>query len=601
MTETPEHNFTNREIADLLDGVSARLQILGANRFRVIAFQNAAESIRQLTRDVKYYYRDNKLNDIPGVGEGIAGALNNIFSKGGDSEFDSLFAQVPQGVTEMMDIPELGPKTVKRLWEEMAITSVAQLQAAAEEGKLRGLKGFGAKTEERILHGIAQIAKRGNERMLLGTARPLALALVATLQAALPPDTITRLEIAGSLRRWQETIGDIDLICISENPQLVMETFRNLPDVAAVIGSGDTKSSVALHNGMQVDIRVIERKHWGAALLYFTGNKEHNIAVRELALRRGWSLNEYCLTATGKGKVSDAAAEGEQRFFEEEAELYTFLDLAYVAPEMRQNRGEIEAAHANNLPRLIEAGDLRGEFHSHTTWSDGKQSVAEMAERARQKGYSFWTVSDHSIGLGVVQGVDSNRLREQRKEIDAANEACARDGVDFRVLQGSEVEIMADGTLGLTDDVLATLDVVVASIHSAQRQDRDTITARCLNAVNNPHVDILGHPTSRLIGSRPPTELDVEKVLEACAAAGTVVEINANPHRLDLNDVYSRRAIELGCKVVINCDAHSFGDLDLLEYGIGTARRGWVTPEDVVNTRPLAEALLLFKDKKVLE
>jgi len=588
------HNFSNREIADLLAGVAARLQILEANRFRVIAFQNASENIRNLTRDVKTYYREGKLGEIPGVGEGIAASLKKVLEQGSDPEFDTLFEQVPAGIVEMMGVPEMGPKKAKRLWDELGITSVADLQAAAEAGKLRTLKGFGAKSEERILQGIAIMNTRGDDRIPIGVARPLALAIVRTLQEALPEGTLKKIEIAGSLRRWKETIGDVDILCVSDSPTLVMETFRALPDVATILGAGDTKSSVTLHNGLQVDLRVVEARHWGAALVYFTGSKEHNIPLREWALKRGWSLNEYGLTATGKAGTT----EGEERFFETEEELYAFLEMDCPPPPLRENRGEIEAAKAHNLPRLVTVSDIRGEFHSHTTWSDGKFSVAEMAEAARAKGYSYWNVSDHSVGLGIVQGVDGARLQAQRVEIDAANVRYEAEGIDFHVTQGSEVEILADGTLGLPDEVLATLDVVVASIHSAQRQDRETITERCLKVVRNPHVDILGHPTSRLLGHRPPTELDMEAVLQECLKYGTVVEINANPERLDMNDVYARRAVELGCRIAINCDAHSIQNLDYLAYGIAVAQRGWVTPENVVNTRSFHEALALFKDHR---
>jgi DNA polymerase (family 10) len=399
------------------------------------------------------------------------------------------------------------------------------------------------------------------------------------------------------LRRWKETIGDVDLLCISAQPARVMEAFRSLPEVAHIAGAGETKSSVVLGNGLQVDLRVVERKQWGAALQYFTGSKEHNVAVRELALKQGWSLNEYGLTATGGGD----AAEGEQRFFEEEADLYAFLGLDWTPPELRENRGEIQAARQHTLPTLITLDALQGELHGHTTWSDGARSVAEMADAARARGYTYWNVSDHSVGLGIVQGVDAEKLRGQRVEIDAYNRHCAEQGIDFRLLQGSEVEILADGTLGLSDEVMAGLDVVVASIHSAQRQDRETITARCLKAIENPHVDILGHPTGRLIGERPPTEIDMERVLQACRATGTVVEINANPARLDVNDVYARRAVELGCKLAINCDAHSFQDMELAEYGIGVARRGWLTAADVINTRPVEAMLALLKDAQKKE
>jgi len=595
---TTTTRLTNREVAALLAGVAARLQILDANRFRIIAFQNAAESIRSLAQDINAIDAAGELTNIQGVGKGIGDAIHTLLANGSDAEFDALFAQVPQGVVDMMQVPDMGPKKAKRLWEELGIDSVAALRTAAEAGQLRDLKGFGAKSEEKILKGIEMLAKRAaqgaDERTPIGVARPLALHMIAELQARLPADAIERIEIAGSLRRWKETIGDVDILCVSAQPALVMERFRTLPEVADIRGAGETKSSVVLGNGLQVDLRVVERKHWGAALQYFTGSKEHNVAVRELALKQGWSLNEYGLTATGAG---DAPA-GEERFFEEEADLYAFLGLDWVPPELRENRGEVAAARQHALPALITLADLQGELHSHTTWSDGVASVAEMAEAARARGYTYWNVSDHSVGLGIVQGVDGEKLRRQRVEIDAYNRHCAEQGIAFRLLQGSEVEILADGSLGLPDDVMAGLDVVVASIHSAQRQDRETITARCLKAVYNPHVDILGHPTGRLIGSRPPTELDVERVLHACLETGTVVEINANPERLDVNDVYARRAVELGCKLAINCDAHGVDGMDIAEYGVGTARRGWVTAADVVNTRPLPQMLALLKDQR---
>lgn len=590
--------LTNRDVAAILAGVAARLQILDANRFRIIAFQNAAESIRSLPQDINALDAAGELTSIPGVGKGIAEAIHNLLTTGSDPEFDALFAQVPQGVVEMMQVPEMGPKKARRLWEELGIDSVEALRAAAEAGKLRSLKGFGPKSEEKILKGIELLVKRTEQgtdvRMPLGLARPLALRLISELQERLPAVALERIEIAGSLRRWKETIGDVDILCVSAQPASVMEAFRSLPAVADVVGAGETKSSVVLGNGLQVDLRVVERKHWGAALQYFTGSKEHNVALREIALKQGWSLNEYGLTATGDG----AAPAGEQRFFEEEAELYAFLGLEWIPPELREHRGEVQAAQRHSLPALITLADLQGELHGHTTWSDGTASVAEMADAARARGYRYWLVSDHSVGLGIVQGVDAEKLRRQRSEIDAYNRRCTETGVDFRLLQGSEVEILADGSLGLPDEVLAQLDVVVASIHSAQRQDRETITARCLRAIHNPHVDILGHPTGRLIGERPPSEIDMERILQACLETGTIVEINANPARLDVNDIYARRAVELGCKLVINTDAHSVHDLTLAEYGVAVARRGWITAADVINTRPLGEMRSLLKDAK---
>lgn len=585
------HRFTNTDVAALLDQVAARLQILGANRFRVIAFQNAAESIRTLGRSINQVYADGELRAIPGVGKGIADALTELFETGHVAEFDELAALVPDGVIEMMQVPDMGPKKAKRLWEELGIASVPELKAAAEAGELSQLKGFGKKSEQKILKGVELLSQRGDERTPLGDARPLALMLMDDLRQALPADAIQRMEIAGSLRRWRETIGDVDILVVSRQPNAVMDAFRGLPLVADVILSGETKTSVILTTGLQVDLRVVGAKHWGAAWQYFTGSKDHNVRVRELALKQGWSLNEYGLTATGKGD----APEGEERLFQREEDLYHFLGLEWVPPELRENRGEVQAALAHELPRLIRLEDIRGELHGHTTYSDGKASVAEMAEAARARGYQYWNASDHSVGLGIVQGVDDEKLRRQAVEIAAVNRGYTEAGIDFRVLQGSEVEILADGELGLPDDILARLDVVVASIHSALRQDREVITARCLKAVYNPHVDILGHPTGRLIGRRPPSDLDVERVLQACAETGTVVEINAHPSRLDLNDVYARRAVELGCKLAINSDAHETAGFEVMEYGVATARRAWLTAADVINTRPLDEMLGLLK------
>jgi DNA polymerase (family 10) len=372
-----------------------------------------------------------------------------------------------------------------------------------------------------------------------------------------------------------------------------MDAFVALPQVSDIAGKGETKSSVIMGSGLRVDLRVVEAQHWGAALQYFTGSKEHNVALRDIALKQGWSLNEYGLTATGKGK----AQEGEEKFFAEEADLYEFLGLAWMPPELRENRGEIAAARAGKLPKLIEIGDIRGELHGHSTWSDGTAPIAAMAAAAMARGYSYWGVCDHSVGLGMVGGLDAERIAAQAAEIAKLNEQYEREGIDFRLLRGTEVEILADGSLGLPDEVLAQLDVVVASIHSGLRQDRETITARCLKALRNPHVDILGHATGRIIESRAPSELDMEQVLQVAAESGTVVEINAHPSRLDVSDVYARRALELGCKLAINCDAHATNGMEMMEYGIGTARRGWVEAKDVVNTYPLAQMLHMLKDK----
>lgn len=586
--------ITNQDVAAALQTIGDILLIKGENRFRVLAFQNAAESITNLGQDINAIYAAGELQSIPNVGKAIAADIAQLLETGQIGYLEELKAEVPMGVVEMLQVPDMGPKKAARLWQELGITSIAELRAAAEAGKLRDLSGFGVKSEEKILRGIDLLARRGEQRTPLGMGRPAVLDLAAGLRAALPPGSIDQIEPAGSVRRWKETVGDLDLLATlgpAGDPDAVMAAFQSLPAVAEVVAAGRTKSRVRLANGLECDLRLVEPRHWGAALQYFTGSKEHNVALRELALKQGWSLNEYGLTATGKGD----APEGEERFFAREAELYGFLGLDWVPPELREDRGEIEAAREHRLPRLLAQTDLLGELHGHSTWSDGTASIEEMAAAAQRRGYRYWLVSDHSVGLGIVGGLDGERLRQQAAEIRALNEGWARAGVDFRLLHGIEVEILADGSLGLPDDVLALLDVVVASIHSSQRQERETITARCLKAVANPHVDILGHPTGRLLGKRDPSDLDLERVLQACAAAGTVVEINAHPSRLDLNDVFARRAVALGCRIAISTDAHAPDEMDLLPFGVATARRAGLAPADVINTRPAVEMLALLK------
>jgi DNA polymerase (family 10) len=590
-TTSAKSRISNGMVADTLSLMANMLQILDANRFRIIAFQNAADSVRELGQPIQAIHAEGNLRKIPNVGAGIAGLIQELLETGVVQEIEEMKAQVPIGVVEMMQVPDMGPKKARRLWEELSITSVAELKAAAEAGKLRVLKGFGEKSEQKILKGIELMSRRSDDRTPIGVARPLALAMVAGLRAALPENAIEKIEITGSLRRWKETIGDVDILCVSNQPAAVMAAFQSLPQVSDVTHAGDTKSSVILGNGLQVDLRVVEAQHWGAALQYFTGNKDHNVEIREIALKQGWSLNEYGLTATGEGK----ATKGEERFFEKESALYEFLGLEWMPPELRENRGEIQAARQHKIPNLVTLADVQGELHGHSTWSDGAASIADMAAVARARGYRYWAVCDHSVGLGMVGGLDGERLHQQAAEIIALNEAWAKAGVDFRLLRGVEVEILADGNLGLPDDILAELDVVVASIHSGLRQDRETITARCLKAVRNPHVDILGHPTGRMIGARPPSDLDLEVVLQTCAELGVVVEINAHPSRLDLSDIYARRAMELGCKIAINSDAHEREGMAMMEYGIATARRAWLTAADVINTRSAGEMLALLR------
>jgi DNA polymerase (family 10) len=588
---TPPPRLSNTEIAAQLRLIADMLQIKGENRFRVLAFKNAAESIENLGQDLYSLHDAGELTAIPAVGKGIAADIGQLLETGRIDFLEQLKLDVPLGVVEMMSVPDVGPKKAARLWRELGVADIDQLKAAAEAQQVRTLKGFGAKSEAKILKGIELLEQRKDERTPLGVARPTVLQLVRELRSALPAQALTRIEIAGSVRRWRETVGDLDILAVSAHPQAVMATFQTLPQVVERVISGPTKSRVRLINNLECDLRVVEARHWGAAWQYFTGSKEHNVAVRELAQKQGWSLNEYGLTATGRGQEPA----GTERFFESEKALYESLGLAWIPPEMREARGEVAAAQAHQLPPLLTRADMLGELHGHSTWSDGRNSIEEMAEAARRRGYRYWAVCDHSIGLGVTGGVNAERLSQQAAEIQRLNDRWQAEGVDFRLLRGIEVEVLADGALGLPDEVLAQLDVVVASIHSSLRQDRETITARCLKAVRNPHVDILGHPTGRLLGRRPPADLDMERVLQACAETGTVVEINAHPARLDLNDIYARRAVELGCKIAIDTDAHTPTDLDLMPYGVAVARRAWLTPAAVINTRPVAEMLGMLK------
>ena len=588
---SPSHQYSNHDVAEHLRLIANLKEIKGEGRFHYLAFRNAAEVVDNLGEDINDISAAGTLTDLPSVGKGVAEVIEQFLATGDSDLARKLRLQVPISLVTLLDVEGLGPKKVARLWRELGITTLDELKAAAEAQQIRQLKGFGAKSEEKILKGIALLARRQHDRTRLGVARPTVLALIADLKAALPGDAIAAIEPAGSVRRWKETVGDLDILAITPRPGEVMDAFCSLSQVSDVLWRGETKSRVRLKDGLECDLRAVTQKHWGTALQYFTGNKQHNIELRELALKQGWSLSEYDLESTG---VGDAPA-GSKRFFGDEQSLYEFLGLDWIPPEMREARGEIALARAHHLPHLITVDDIRGELHGHSDWSDGQATIQEMAEAAIARGYRYWLLSDHSIGLGVTGGVDAEKLKGQRRIVDELNREWENAGVDFRLLLGVELEILADGSLALSDDVLAQLDVVVASIHSSLRQDRETITRRALNAISNPHVDILGHPTSRLLGKRPPSEIDMERVLRACAETGTVVEINAHPARLDLNDVYARRAVDLGCKIAISTDAHRPEHMDFIEYGVAVARRAWLTREDVVNTRPVNAMLGALK------
>jgi len=572
-----EKALTNREVARILQTIADYLEIKGEVIYKALAYRRAADNIVNLGRDINEVWREGKLRDIPGVGEALSKKLGELLGTGRLGYYEQLQEEIPSGVVELLAIPDVGPKTAKLLWERLGIASVAEAERAARQGQLRHLPGLGLKSEAKILAGIQALHRR-SDRISLGTAWPVAQEVLAALGNDCP--AVQRATTAGSLRRMKATIGDIDLLVASTEPEAVMEAFVSLPQVGKVSLRGLTKTSVILHNGLQVDLRVLPPERYGSLLQYFTGSKAHNVALRGLAQSQGLSLSEYGFK---RGEEEIICAE--------EKEVYQALGLLWIPPELREDRGEIEAAQSGALPELIELADIQGDLHIHTDWSDGAVSLAQMAEAARARGYRYAVISDHSHGLGVAGGLTAERLREQRAEIDRLNEEQRTS--DLRLLQGAEVEIKADGSLDFPDEVLAELDVVIASLHSGLRQERERITARLISAMRNPHVDIIGHPLGRIIGQREESAVDIDAVLEAAAETGTIMEVNAIPARLDLDDVHIRRAVKMGVKLAINSDAHNLESLAVMAYGVATARRGWAEARDVVNTLPLDELLKL--------
>ena len=565
----------NQEVAGIFAQMADILAIQGENYHRIMAYRRAAENIATLGRPIEEVWQAGELETIPGIGKTLAAKIDELMRTGRLGAYEKLKAQVPAGVVEMLQIPDVGPKRAALFWKELGITTIEALEQAAREGRLRTLPGMGAKSEEKVLAGIEALRRRTG-RTPLGVAWPLAQAMLDALRQV---PGVVQAAPAGSLRRMRETVGDLDLLVAAKDPEPVMACFRALPQVAKVLLSGPTKTSIRTHEGLQVDLRVLEPARWGTALQYFTGSQAHNIHLRALALDRGLSLSEYALKREDGSEILCATEE----------EVYAALGLPLIPPELREDRGEIEAALKGRLPDLIELKDLKGDLHFHTTWSDGHHSLLEMAQAARACGLKYALVTDHSHSLGVARGLTVERLREQRAEIEEVNRKM---GGTFRLLAGIEVEVRADGTLDLPDEALAELDLVVAAVHSGLRQGREQVTARMLAAIRNPHVDIIAHPTGRLLGEREGADLDLEAVFRAAAETGTALEINAHPKRLDLRDVHVRRAIELGVKLAINSDAHGVNGFGVLPFGVATARRGWATAEDVINTWSVKKVLV---------
>jgi DNA polymerase (family X) len=568
-------SLTNREIADIFETCADMLQLRGDNIHRVLSYRRASETIRALPRDLRIISAESGLTDLQYVGKVIAAKIDEMLDTGELDFYNRLKTEIPEGLVDIMHINGVGPKKAKLFWEQLDITTVEALQKAAEENKLSALSGMGKKSQQKILDGIEALSRQTG-RTSIGDALPVAQAILNMLMEL--PEALEG-EIAGSIRRGRETIGDVDLLIASDNATPIMDTFVNMENVARILGHGPTKSSVELLSGLQVDVRVLEKARWGTALNYFTGSQAHNVRMRQIALDQGFSLNEWALSPIDENKniIEDA----EKITCDTEEKVYQALDLQYVPPELREDQGEIEAAKNNTLPNLITRADIVSDLHMHTTYSDGKLSVREMAESCKKRGHQYIVITDHSRSLGIANGLSIERLMEQMEEVHQVNEEM---GDDFHVLAGTEMDIKADGTMDYPDEILEKLDFVIASLHVSLQQSREKTTQRLLNAIHNPHVDMIGHPSARQIPNREPVNADWDAVFKAAVEHDTILEINANPIRLDLKPELARLAKDMGNLLAINTDAHNESHLDLMDFGIMSARRAWIEPKHIVNT-----------------
>jgi DNA polymerase (family 10) len=559
----------NQEIAEIFDHMSRVLAFKGKDRFRALAYERAAGSLRGLDQDVTGLAREKKLGEIPGVGRDLSEMIEEYIDTGHIRRCERETRNIPDTLIEMMDIPGLGPKTLAMLHEKFRIKNADDLRRLIENGSLGKLRGFGEKKIENLRRGI-ELYQSSKQRRVLGKVLPLAEKLLEQTRGM---KLVDRADLAGSIRRGQETVGDIDLLISSRNGEEALREFVKLPLIKRATALGGTRASVIIEGNLQVDVRAVPEESYGAALQYFTGSKRHSVHLRAIAQKRGLKINEY-------GVFRDDKLIGG----EEEEDTYSALGMKMPPPELREDRGEIEAAMEGDLPKLIEEGDLRGDLHAHTTWSDGRSSLEEMVEAAARLGLEYIAITDHSPSSRIANGLDIYRLERKIEEVEALRKKRGRRGP--RILMGSEVDILPDGSLDYPDEVLARLDIVVASMHGAFRQSKDRMTGRLLDAIANPHTSVIGHPTTRLLGSREPVEFDFERVIEAAAEAGVALEVNGSPSRLDINDVLARAAFEAGALLAIDSDAHSAAQLEQTRYGVLQARRGWVEARSVVNTWP---------------
>ena len=570
----------NQQIAKIFNEIAELLELKGENVFRIRAYRRAAQNIDGLSKDLSTL-SEEELVALPGIGKDLAGKIVEFLGSGTIAKHEELKRDVPAGVLELLRVPGLGPKKAKLFFDRLKITGVEELEAAIRKGSLTGLPGIQKKTEENILKGI-ELLKKGSERTPLGRILPLAEDILRQLKDAAP---VERIEIAGSIRRRKDTVKDIDILVTSKKPAAMMEAFVKMPHVDRVLAHGETKSSIITEDGIQVDLRVVDDDSFGAALQYFTGSKEHNIRLREMAVKAGLKISEY-----GVFKGSAEKKIGGRK----EEDIYRALGLPWIPPELREDRGEIEAAREDRLPDLISLKDIQGDLHVHTKWSDGSHDLDTIVQVARKKGYRYIAVTDHTKGLGIAHGLDEKRLAQEIRYIEKVNEKLK----GFRVLTGSEVDIRSDGGLDLPDSALASLDIVVASIHSGFKQTKEQITKRLLAAIRNPWVSVIAHPTGRLIGKRESYAVDMEAVLSEAALQGVAMEVNAYPLRLDLNDTYVRLARDYGVSLVISTDTHVTTQFDFMAYGVAIARRGWAEKKDVLNALPYDQLMTRLKAGK---
>jgi DNA polymerase (family 10) len=590
--------LTNGRLARIFHEIGDMLELKGELVFKTVAYHRAADAIGRSPFDVAGAYRAGDRPQIPGVGKAIDDKIAELVETGHMRYYDKLKAEVPPTLVELLRIPGLGPKTVRQLNAEAGIATVEDLRSAAESGRLRQVKGMSARTEALVLEGIAKLEDRF-DRMHLNRAEILIDSLVESLS---PTPGVRQIEPAGSFRRKVESIGDLDLLAETDQPKLLLDRFTGFGLVDAVLNRGGHKAAVRLMRGPQVDLMVMPPGEAGTYRIHFTGSKEHNVRLRAMARDQGWSLSEkgfLRIDESGEPLTGDAA---ELRTFATEAEAYAFLGLPYIEPELREDAGEIEVALAGRLPALITQADLRGDLHSHSDWSDGHQSIEVMIEHARRRGYAYQVLTDHSQSLAIARGLAPDRVAQQTEIITALNERFAAEEAagtappetpaeGFRLLHGCELENRADGELDFDGELLASFDVVVASVHVSRRQSRVELTRRTLNGIRSPHVDVIAHPSGRMIGRRDDLDLDWDVVYAEAARTGTALEMNGSPHRLDLAVERARRAVSMGCVLSVDSDAHDINELDYVRWGISQARRAWVTAGDVVNTRSRADLL----------